>query len=440
MSSKKLFPNGEAALEGSVGRHGNRWTNGIVLALSGLAAVVSFAALLFMVREIASMRDQQTAFMREIRDQQTAFQTELQGLKDQVLQMQLKQEKDAEDKTASPLSPQGPSGDIRSTEDGRRDHSATFWKRAEMHRRSKRGTMDYPLHNKVEEFLRGYECTCRAGPPGIDGPRGPRGLRGRTGPPGRDGLQGPAGKDGLRGPVGPPGPPGQCSCPVPSVKPVQPPKAPTDTDCAAVKAAGHTTSGVYTLGPPLSGVTVYCDMDTAGDGWTVIQRRMDGSVRFDRTWEEYKRGFGNKNGEYWLGNENIHRLTAQKDYKLRIDMEDWEGKSAYAQYNTFRVSGESEQYRLTISGFSGDAGDDLRYNNGDKFSTKDRDNDVDFGHCSRGYGEAGWWFGACTNNVLNGRYLGNCGYSCPFWQGLVWASWKGQRYSLKSVSMKIRPR
>ncbi|KAI8510881.1 Fibrinogen- domains (FReDs) [Branchiostoma belcheri] len=100
MSSKKLVPNGEAAPEGSVGRHGNRWTNGIVLALSGLAAVVSFVTLL-------STRDQQMVFMREIRDiqdQQAAFmkrQTdlggELQGLKDQVLQMQLKQENEAKD-------------------------------------------------------------------------------------------------------------------------------------------------------------------------------------------------------------------------------------------------------------------------------------------------------------------------------------------------------
>ncbi|XP_078682386.1 uncharacterized protein LOC144916863 [Branchiostoma floridae x Branchiostoma belcheri] len=139
MSSKKLVPNGEAAPEGSVGRHGNRWTNGIVLALSGLKAVVAFVALLFIMREIASIRDQQMVFMREIRDirdqqeafmkQQTDLRGELQGLKDQVLQMQLKQENEAKDK--------GPAG---STDDWRRDDSATFWKSAEVHRRSKRNS------------------------------------------------------------------------------------------------------------------------------------------------------------------------------------------------------------------------------------------------------------------------------------------------------------
>ncbi|XP_078698930.1 uncharacterized protein LOC144926219 isoform X1 [Branchiostoma floridae x Branchiostoma belcheri] len=393
MSSKKPFPNGEAAPEGSVGRHGNRWTNGIFMALSGLAAVVSFVALLFMVRELASIRDQQMAIM-----------TDLQGLKDQVLQMQLKQEKEAEDKTASPpLSPDGPPGDVRSTE----DHSATFWKSAEMHRRSKRDTLDnaIPLQNKLKEVLR---------PPG------------------------------LQGPVGPPGLPGQCSCPTPAA-PTSPPQVttsaaptapPAEADCAAYKAAGHTTSGVYTLGSPLSGVEVYCDMDTAGGGWTVIQRRMDGSVPFNRTWEEYKHGFGNKNGEYWLGNENIHLLTAQKNYRLRVDMMDWGNQKRYAEYDTFRVAGESDGYRLTISGYSGTAGDDMSYNNGQKFSTKDRDSS---GFCSQLYGQAGWWFRGCTLAFLNGPYLGNCGNSCST-QGVMWYRWRGARYSLKSVSMKIRPR
>ncbi|XP_078671402.1 uncharacterized protein LOC144911398 [Branchiostoma floridae x Branchiostoma belcheri] len=159
MSSKKLFPNDKTGPEVSVGHYGNRWTNGIVLTLSGLAAV-GFVALLFMVREIASMReqqtafmretrdqqtvfmretrdqqtvfmretrDQQTAFMRETRDQQTVFQKDLQGLKDQVLLM--KQQNEAKDT--------GPSS---STEDWQRDDSATFWKSAEVHHRSKRNS------------------------------------------------------------------------------------------------------------------------------------------------------------------------------------------------------------------------------------------------------------------------------------------------------------
>ncbi|XP_019644834.1 PREDICTED: angiopoietin-related protein 7-like [Branchiostoma belcheri] len=180
-------------------------------------------------------------------------------------------------------------------------------------------------------------------------------------------------------------------------------------------------------------------MDTAGGGWTVIQRRMDGSVPFSRTWEEYKHGFGNKNGEYWLGNENIHRLTP-KDYRMRVDMMDWGGETAYAAYDTFRLAGESDQYRLTVSGYSGDAGDDMNYNNRMMFSTVDRDNDYASWNCAQSRGQAGWWFHKCSLAHPNGRYLGNCGNSCPSAQGVTWGNWRGQQYSLKSVSMKIRPR
>ncbi|XP_019623488.1 PREDICTED: ficolin-2-like [Branchiostoma belcheri] len=184
-------------------------------------------------------------------------------------------------------------------------------------------------------------------------------------------------------------------------------------------------------------------MDTAGGNWTIIQRRMDGSVPFNRTWEEYKHGFGNKNGEYWLGNDNIHLLTTQKDYRLRVELMDWENQTRYAEYDTFRVAGESDQYRLTVSGYSGPvARDGMKYNNGQKFSTKDRDNDASSLHCSQRYGQGGWWwFGSgCGYSYLNGRYLRNCGNSCPTSEGVMWFLMRGPYYSLKSVSMKIRPR
>ncbi|XP_078583776.1 angiopoietin-2-like [Branchiostoma floridae x Branchiostoma japonicum] len=211
-------------------------------------------------------------------------------------------------------------------------------------------------------------------------------------------------------------------------------------DCAEYHSSGITTSGVYRIGLLPADVEAYCDMDTAGDGWTVIQRRQDGSVPFNRNWEEYKLGFGNKSGEYWLGNENIHLLTNQKNYSLRIDLIDWNDESAYAEYGTFRVSGESDGYRLHISGYSGTASDSMRRNNGGRFSTVDRDNDASSSyHCSQTHGQGGWWFQACTNSFLNGRYLGNCGSSCPMWQGVLWYHWRGYHYSLKSVSMKIRP-
>ncbi|XP_078576547.1 angiopoietin-related protein 1-like [Branchiostoma floridae x Branchiostoma japonicum] len=181
-----------------------------------------------------------------------------------------------------------------------------------------------------------------------------------------------------------------------------------------------------------------------GGGWTVIQRRQDGSVPFDRKWEGYKQGFGNKSGEYWLGNENIHLLTKRKNYKLRVVLEDWSGATRFAEYSTFRVSGESDGYRLHLSGYSGNAGDSMvagsYSNNGQRFSTVDRDNDASSStHCSQHFGQGGWWFRYCGNSYLNGRYLGNCGSSCSGGQGVLWGHWRGYYYSLKSVSMKIRP-
>ncbi|KAI8489059.1 Angiopoietin 4 [Branchiostoma belcheri] len=212
------------------------------------------------------------------------------------------------------------------------------------------------------------------------------------------------------------------------------------SDCADLYAAGETASGVYNIRLNSTNVETYCDMDTAGGGWTVIQRRQDGSVPFNRNWEEYKHGFGNKNGEYWLGNENIHLLTSQKNYTLRVDLGDWGGETRYATYSSFRVSGESDQYRLTVSGYNGTAGDSMFYSNGQRFSTVDRDNDGwSIVHCSQRFGQGGWWFGSCSHSNLNGRYLGNCRNSCPFAQGVTWYHWRRHTYSLKSVSLKIRP-
>ncbi|XP_035663836.1 microfibril-associated glycoprotein 4-like [Branchiostoma floridae] len=212
-----------------------------------------------------------------------------------------------------------------------------------------------------------------------------------------------------------------------------------EEDSAEYHSSGVRTSGVYQIDPLPADVDAYCDMDTAGDNWTVIQRRQDGSVPFNRNWEDYKLGFGNKNGEYWLGNENIHLLTNQKNYSLRIDLCDWQGESRYAEYSTFRVSGESDGYRLHISGYSGNAGDAMAHHDGMMFSTVDRDNDASSSqHCSQNYGQAGWWFGCYSHANLNGRYLGDCGDFCTAWKGVVWNRWRGHIYSLKSVSMKIR--
>ena len=96
-------------------------------------------------------------------------------------------------------------------------------------------------------------------------------------------------------------------------------------------------------------------------GWTVFQRRIDGSVYFYLDWASYKHGFGNLGGQFWLGNGKIHRLTASDDVKLRVDLEDYDGNIKYAEYSTFKVADEGDKYRLSIGEYSGTAGDSMSY-------------------------------------------------------------------------------
>ena len=147
------------------------------------------------------------------------------------------------------------------------------------------------------------------------------------------------------------------------------------TDCSDLLQAGHTQNGVYSVNPDGKGsFNVYCDMRTDGGGWTVFQRRQDGSVDFYRGWNAYKSGFGQLTAEFWLGNDKIHRLTAAKPRSLRVEVEDWKGVRAYAKYGKFNIGDEQAKYRLQVGSYSGTAGDSLttRHNNM-AFSTKDRD-------------------------------------------------------------------
>ena len=87
--------------------------------------------------------------------------------------------------------------------------------------------------------------------------------------------------------------------------------------CAELYKARQRISGVYTINPDNAGAfDVHCDHTTAGGGWTVIQKRLDGSVDYYRGWDDYKRGFGNLNGEFWLGLDKIHRLTKETQLTL----------------------------------------------------------------------------------------------------------------------------
>ncbi|KAK2890179.1 hypothetical protein Q8A73_018479 [Channa argus] len=214
-------------------------------------------------------------------------------------------------------------------------------------------------------------------------------------------------------------------------------------DCASIYYNGVRRSGLYTVVPSLIGmpVEVYCDMDTDGGGWTVLQRRVDGSVSFDRNWRDYRDGFGDLHTEFWLGNDHIHDLSTQGDYSLRIDLEDWSHKHKHALYQSFSVEDEEHQYRLHVSGFSGTLQDSFGwYHDKQGFSTPDS------GNICAEISHSGWWYNQCFYANLNGVYYRG-GHYTPKGRGplgpdgIVWYSWRdSDYYSLRKVSMMIRPR
>jgi len=205
-------------------------------------------------------------------------------------------------------------------------------------------------------------------------------------------------------------------------------------DCAEIHSK---KSGVYTIYPG-GPAQVYCDMSTDGGRWTVIQRRMDGTVNFYRPWAQYKAGFGDASGEYWLGLENMHLLTKDKPYELRVDMEDFEGKKVFEFHSTFSVGSEATGYKLLVAGYKkvGGAGDSLSFHNGRKFSTFDKDQDAHKENCAVTYYGA-FWYKNCHRANPNGVYL--WGKTSRYATGVVFASFREHHYSLKAVAMKIRP-
>ncbi|XP_050091551.1 ficolin-2-like [Anopheles aquasalis] len=215
------------------------------------------------------------------------------------------------------------------------------------------------------------------------------------------------------------------------------------TLAASCREVPATTSGIYRIDPNYpfqEPMAVYCEQSYEGGGWTVIQRRMDGSVNFMRDWQEYKRGFGTLRGEFWLGLDQIHRLTNVARHELVVLLEDFDGGRATARYDHFRIGAESVNYGLLELGrcVSCSAGDSLDIHLNESFSTYDRDNSKALFNCAAKFGGA-WWFYRCHKSNLNGEYLRGKLPESQDSKGVMWNSFRGSLYSLKSSKMMIRP-
>jgi len=179
---------------------------------------------------------------------------------------------------------------------------------------------------------------------------------------------------------------------------------PFPTDCLYWRAiVGSTVDGIYEI--KVNGIKkkVFCDMTTDGGGWTVFQQRFDGSVSFNRDWNDFRNGFGDADNEYWLGNEFVHILTKDTTTRIRIEGETYDGQQLSTTFEGFSLEDENNYYKLhsgTVVGDNRSFEIDWQWHDLARFSTGDADGGTD---CPEVF-MSGWWFKLCFFMNLNGKY------------------------------------
>lgn len=219
-------------------------------------------------------------------------------------------------------------------------------------------------------------------------------------------------------------------------------------NCADHLHAGQTTSGLYNVflrADDITGKLVYCDMETDGGGWTVIQRRGqfgNSAYYFYRNWTEYAEGFGDPSKECWIGNKALHALTEDGEgMELRILLKNDTGDSVSIEYDSFQVASEEQYFKLQLGELLGPPGwDALRDGHNCAFTTFDQDHDNLPENCAKTFRGA-WWYNRCHAANLNGLNMN--GWHESFADGIEW-SLRGTpghlyHYSYPSATMMIRP-
>lgn len=214
--------------------------------------------------------------------------------------------------------------------------------------------------------------------------------------------------------------------------------------CKELKDAGHTESGLYriNLNDGMGEFVVFCDMTIqSNEGWTIIQRRVDDALSFDKPRKDYNVGFGNmKKGNFWLGLEKIKRITDSGTHELYFGLESFlsaPNQLGYSRYASFGLGTDSNDYTLSLGTHitaESSIGDSFGGHGGEKFSTPDEDNDDSAPlHCADDH-NSGWWFHGCLNSNMNGVYYSSGTHS----DGIRWNSYVSGA-SLKTVVMAVRP-
>ncbi|MEQ2233099.1 hypothetical protein ILYODFUR_018392 [Ilyodon furcidens] len=212
-------------------------------------------------------------------------------------------------------------------------------------------------------------------------------------------------------------------------------------DCQDLFAQGHRVSGIYTIQPENSKpFNVLCEM-TPGGGWTIIQKRQDGSQNFNQLWESYRKGFGNLNGEFWLGLDHIHSLSKQGEYVLQVELSDEVGQRQTGRYR-FQVYGEERMFALHLQQDTSPGVQKRIVSTGASglpFSTADRDNDLAAEiNCAEKL-SGGWWFSSCGESNLNGKYPRRHRGQQPRRQAMFGTITQEHRGPLSTTLLKIAP-
>ena len=160
--------------------------------------------------------------------------------------------------------------------------------------------------------------------------------------------------------------------------------------------------------------TLVCKPES--DGWLVWFRRLDDTVHFNRSWEEYVSGFGDPGGNYWIGLDTLSLITgSDTNYTLRVEISS-SVAGEWFDYKSFAVGNVSTNYTLLVqspssANFMAKSYLAMEILDGQQFSTWDRDNDEKLlENCSQSRGgDGGWWFRECAymyvTNVYSQMYL-----------------------------------
>jgi len=186
-------------------------------------------------------------------------------------------------------------------------------------------------------------------------------------------------------------------------------------DCRDLYHLGYKASGIYSLNLP-GGVgtkDVRCDMENRGGGWMVFTYRMIGQHDWNADWETYKNGFGEHPGDFYIGNEILHKITTSGDYEFSYVTERLPSGETYQGWQEiFRIESETDLYRLRLEGSTDGTMNRLANHNNMAFSTKLLDNDDDSNIDCSEFRHSGFWWNKCGQFNPHGIFHGDRKETC----------------------------